>query len=119
MIESILERKASIVVKQILTESIAIKTRHHQFEIASQLIRSSTSILMNIEEALVAQSRRDFISKLCISRKELRETMKWLELIDHISCIEKSILVSIVAQLTEVYKMLNSSISTAAKNAMK
>ena len=46
-----------------------------------QLLRSGTSIGANVEEAIAAQSRRDFIAKLAIARKEARETNYWLRLL--------------------------------------
>jgi len=48
--------------------------------IASQLIPSSTSAGANYEEACGAESRADFIHKLQIVLKELRETLYWLRL---------------------------------------
>ena len=49
--------------------------------ISKQLLRSGTSIGANVREAIYAQSRRDFISKLGISLKETAETEYWLELL--------------------------------------
>ena len=49
--------------------------------LASQLLRSGTSIGANLEEAAVAQTKPDFIAKVAISRKEARETNYWLRLI--------------------------------------
>lgn len=48
-----------------------------------QLIRSGTSVGANYCEADEASSKKDFINKLCISKKELKETKYWLELIAH------------------------------------
>jgi four helix bundle protein len=52
------------------------------FEIASQVIRSGTSIGANIREAQRAESKADFRHKLRIALKEADETKYWLELID-------------------------------------
>ena len=49
--------------------------------IANQLVRSRTSPAPNYGEAQSAESRRDFIHKMKISLKELRETMIWLKII--------------------------------------
>ena len=48
--------------------------------VASQLMRSATSIGSNAEEAQEAQTKADFIAKMSISRKEARETTWWLRL---------------------------------------
>ncbi len=49
--------------------------------IAGQLIRSGTSPVPNYGEARAAESRRDFIHKMKIALKELRESLIWLEII--------------------------------------
>ncbi len=49
--------------------------------VAGQLIRSGTSPAPNYGEARSAESRKDFIHKMKISLKELRETMTWLKII--------------------------------------
>ena len=47
--------------------------------IAGQLVRSGTSPAPNYGEARNAESRKDFIHKMKISLKELRETVIWLK----------------------------------------
>ncbi len=50
--------------------------------IGRQLARAGTSIGSNLEEAVGAQSRADFIAKTFVSLKESRETHYWLRLAD-------------------------------------
>jgi four helix bundle protein len=49
--------------------------------IITQLIKSATSIGANYWEANGAESKKDFIHKVAISRKEARETKYWLNLL--------------------------------------
>ncbi len=49
--------------------------------IAGQLVRSGTSPAPNYGEAQSAESRSDFIHKMKLSLKELRETRVWLLMI--------------------------------------
>ncbi|MFC1760571.1 four helix bundle protein [Planctomycetota bacterium] len=49
--------------------------------VGSQLLRSGTSPYPNHGEAQAAESRRDFVHKLRISLKELKETQRWIRLI--------------------------------------
>ena len=49
--------------------------------IANQLVRSGTSPAPNYGEARGAESKKDFVHKLKISLKELRETSVWLKVI--------------------------------------
>jgi four helix bundle protein len=51
-------------------------------EDAKQLVRSSGSIAANYIEANEALSRKDFVMRVKISRKEAKETMLWLRLLD-------------------------------------
>jgi len=50
--------------------------------IATQLVRSVTGAAANYEEARAAESRPDFIHKVSVAAKELREAAYWLSLID-------------------------------------
>ena len=54
---------------------------NQEYDIARQLLRSGTSIGANVEEAIGAQSKRDFLAKISISLKESRETYYWLRLL--------------------------------------
>lgn len=47
----------------------------------SQIVRSGTSVGANYLEADDAESKKDFIHKMSISRKEARETKHWLRMI--------------------------------------
>ena len=49
--------------------------------LGDQIFRSGTSVAANYREAYRARSRAEFISKLGDCRKELEETMLWLELL--------------------------------------
>lgn len=59
----------------------ALKDRK-EFEIASQILKSGTSIGANVREAQRGVSRKDFKNKFGIALKEAEETMYWLELIE-------------------------------------
>lgn len=50
--------------------------------ILKQLLRSATSIGANVNEAGAGQTKKDFISKMCIASKEARETQYWLRLLN-------------------------------------
>ena len=66
------------------------KTLIHQkeFVLSKQILRCGTSIGANVEEAIAAQSRKDFISKMSIASKEARETRYWLRLLDKSKLVE-------------------------------
>lgn len=49
--------------------------------IIAQLLRSSTSVGANYREANGASSKKDFRNKIHISKKEIKETKYWIELL--------------------------------------
>ena len=53
-----------------------------EYVISKQLMRSGTSIGANIEEAVSAESRRDFLHKMNLALKEARESHYWLRLLN-------------------------------------
>ena len=63
---------------QVAESLLGTKTGNH---IAKQLIRSGTSPAPNYGEAQGAESRADFIHKMRVSLKELRETKVWFRII--------------------------------------
>ena len=54
-----------------------------EFVMSTQFLRSSTSIAANIEEAIGAQSTRDFYTKFLYLIRRPRETKLWIRLIKH------------------------------------
>ena len=52
-----------------------------EFILSKQILRSGTSIGANIEEAIGAQSKKDFLSQIAVAYKEARETHYWLRLL--------------------------------------
>ena len=58
-----------------------IKENNINRPIINQLVRSSTSIGANYMEADCAESKKDFIHKIGISRKEAKETTHWLHML--------------------------------------
>jgi len=69
----------AVTIVRIVEAVPEFKARNH---IGGQLIRSGTSPAPNYGEAQSAESRKDFVHKIKISLKELRETIVWLEIID-------------------------------------
>lgn len=90
------------------------KTGRH---IAGQLIRSGTSPAPNYAEACAAESRNDFIHKLGIELKELRETRIWLKLIIKTRCLKAKLLDPMILECTELMNITAKSIVTAKASA--
>lgn len=88
--------------------------------IAGQLIRSGTSPAPNYGEAQSAESRLDFIHKMKISLKELRETRIWLLMIAKGNLVTSiSELKLLTSENNELISIFVTSISTAKHNEGK
>ena len=75
-----------------------------------------TSPYPNHGEAQAAESPRDFIHKLRISLKELRETHRWLKLVQQVPLLSKpEILEDVLLETEELIKIFVTSIKTAQK----
>jgi four helix bundle protein len=84
--------------------------------IANQLIRSGTSPAPNYGEAQSAESRKDFIHKMKISLKELRETMVWLKIIARKRLGDCREIPAAIAECNELIAIFVSSTKTADAN---
>ena len=82
---------------------------------SKQMFRSGTSIGANIHEAIQAQSKADFVSKLGISLKEASETSYWLVVLYKAGALEETIYNSVKLDLDEIIRILISTIKTAKK----
>lgn len=81
--------------------------------IAGQLVRSGTSPAPNYGEARSAESRKDFIHKMKISLKELRETLVWLKIIARKQLGDCREVPAAVAECDELIAIFVSSTKTA------
>lgn len=84
-----------------------------QFALSQQLLKAGTSIGANVEEALGAQSRKDFISKMSIAYKEARETNYWLRLRRDSNVYTSNSLEYLISESNELNKILSSIIKTS------
>jgi len=85
--------------------------------VSSQILRSGTSPAPNYGEAQSAGSKADFVHKLKVSLKELRETEIWLKIIVKAQLVKPAALVEPLLQETdEMIAILFKSVETAQKS---
>lgn len=88
--------------------------QQREYIIARQLLRCSTSIGANVEEATAASSRRDFVQKMSIASKKARENRYWLRLIQQSGICDRDLsahladIAGIINILTKIIKTTNS-----------
>jgi len=85
--------------------------------IAAQLVRSGTSPAPNYAEACGAESRNDFIHKLGICLKELRESRSWLRLIIKSKLLPESRMLKVCDECEQLMNIIAKSIVTAKSNS--
>jgi four helix bundle protein len=88
--------------------------------IAGQIIRSGTSPAPNYGEAQSAESRSDFVHKMRVALKELRETRVWLLMMVRANQIKQiSKLESLIDENNELISIFVTSIKTAKQKSKK
>lgn len=87
--------------------------------IAGQLVRSGTSPAPNYGEAQSAESVDDFVHKLKVALKELRETNIWLKIIKKKPLCSPKKLESLILECNELIAIFVKSIQTAKRNSGK
>jgi four helix bundle protein len=98
----------AIVAYRRLTES-------KEYVLSKQMLRASTSIGANVEEAIAGQSRADFISKMSIASKEARETRYWLRLLRDAGLMEKRAAEELLKEVTEMVLILTSIVKSTTE----
>ena len=88
------------------------------FAIASQFIRSGTSIGANVEEAQDASSTKDFVQKLSIALREARETNYWLRIMQMTEMISKEKTSRVILECGEIIAILTSSVKSSKKKIL-
>lgn len=113
------ERLIDFAVRIIRTAESLPKTKVGN-HIAGQLIRCGTSPAPNYGEAQSAESRSDFIHKMKVSLKELRETRIWLLMLVKVSLVTPvSKLEPLIKENNELISIFVQSVKTAKQKDKK
>lgn len=81
-----------------------------------QLIRSSSSVGANYAEATCAHTKPDFLHAINISRKEARESVYWLELLQTSNPAYNNSISPILDEGQQIFRIFMSSVKTAKNN---
>ena len=76
-------------------------------------MRSGTSPAPNYGEAQSAESRKDFVHKMKVALKELRETLIWLRIIERKQLCSPERLPDIITECNELIAIFVKSVKTA------
>lgn len=83
--------------------------------IASQLVRSGTSVAANYRAACRGRSKAEFIAKLGIAEEEADETALWLELIVEDGLLPEKKIASLLKEASELIAIIAASYISASR----
>jgi four helix bundle protein len=107
----------AVAVVEIVNEMPNTKAGNH---LAGQLVRSGTSPALNYGEAQSGESRKDFIHKIKVVLKELRETLVCLKIIDKTKLYKSEPGIrSAIKENDELISIFVKSVETAQRNLEK
>ena len=113
--DRLLEYAASVVC--LVENMLDTRAANH---VGGQLLRSGTSPLFNHGEAQAAESRRDFIHKMKICLKELRESQRALRLVKKVPLTnDLAGLDPLLRETDELIRIFVASIRTAESNKVR
>ncbi len=117
-----MKKEGNLIIDKTFNFSLSIielykeLVKRNEFVLSKQLLRSGTSIGANVEEAVGAHSKKDFVSKMIIAYKEARETRYWLRLLDKSKMVELDYSNNI-KQIEEINNILTAIIKTSKDNS--
>jgi len=111
-----LEERTALLGENILKFIKTIRVNDQNKPIIVQLIRSCTSVGANYMEATMAESKKDFIHKIGIVCKEVKETKHWLRMLVIINSEIKDKAREFWCEAHELTLIFSKSIKTAKTN---
>ncbi len=112
-----LEERLLCFTERLIDVVEAMPAKRVSNHIANQLTRCGTSPLANYSEAQSAESRADFVHKLKVALKELREVRVWLLLVQRKELVgPPEAMGPLLGECDELISILFASIRTAQKN---
>jgi four helix bundle protein len=114
MAKSIVQEKSFKFALKIIRTCNQLRNSNEHI-LSKQLMRSGTSIGANVEEALAAQTRKDFHMKMTIASKEARETRYWLRLLQETQTVKMDFSENL-QMAEELVRMLTTITKTAHRN---
>ncbi len=110
-----LEERTAVFAENIINLCKRIKITPMNMRVISQLIGSGGSIGANYCEASEAESKKDFIHKMSIAKKEIKETKHWLRLLAKINPEEIHNIRLFWKEAQELLLIFSKSIKTSSK----
>lgn len=101
-----LGNKVTAFTVRVLNACTYLEGKKVSKDIISQFRRSGTSIGANCSEAIGAQSKADYLTKLHIAYKEAMETQYWINVLHEMKTFDDTAYQSIQNDCVEICKIL-------------
>lgn len=111
MKDNLIQQKSYSFALRIVNLARWLRDRR-EYDLGSQVLRAGTGIGSNVEEALAAISRPDFVAKMGIASKEARESYYWLRLLRDADVVPAQRIDQMVCESLELVRILTSIIKT-------
>ncbi|MFA6005275.1 MAG: four helix bundle protein [Patescibacteria group bacterium] len=97
-----LEVRTTLFGTQIISLCNSIRKTIITVPLISQIIRSATSVGANYMEANGADSKKDFHAKIGICKKEAKETIHWLRMIEFADETQRALITRLLQEAKEL-----------------
>lgn len=114
--QDILKKRTKRIGVEVILLMDLLPSKPSAWELAKQIVRSSTSIGANYRAVCRAKSTPDFINKLKIVEEETDETIYWLEVVEESGLLTIQQTEAIKKEAEEILSIVVASIKTARKN---
>lgn len=115
--DNLIRNKSFTFAEEIIHICTYMIRNEREYVLGKQLMKSGTSIGANIEEAMQAQSRNDFISKLQISLKEAYENRYWIKLIVRTGYVKAEKMQHVRNEIESIIRILVAIIRSSKRKA--
>lgn len=110
-----LERRTTEFAKRVVRLCRSLPKDPINNRLSGQVVGSAGSVGANYREANDALGKKDFILRLKIARKEAKETMHWLELVEEANPELESRMAELKQKATELKNILSAIIGNTVK----
>ena len=104
--ENVIQKKSFAFAIRIVNLYKYLCNEKKDYVLSKQVLRSGTSIGANVEEGIGGQSDKDFVAKLNIAYKEIRETIYWIKLLLETDFISQEQAESLLQDADELCKII-------------
>jgi four helix bundle protein len=113
MKKSPIKTKSYLLAINIVELYKRLSEQRKEYVLSKQVLKSGTSVGANIREAIQAESKADFIHKMCIAFKESSETEYWLELLRDTNYLDEPTFDYLHSECEEVSRLLTAIIKSS------